>query len=449
MIAELIKLADLNGLTGHEPTRQRPIHWFIDLDSEGRVVGFSPTTAKIETKKGKSREERGKQFATFTNYYMQWKSGKVQGVCTNQNDWLPDFLSGSAVLIFKSGVPGSEDEEKKRLKKHEMWRNLVLKAASENPANKVIAAVANFVKLNADFAVVLRFVPEEKRQETANLLIEFGGKLSFRIQGKIALTDPELAKWWASLVAARRQEVTKHLPVGSDNYMKDKGALTESFPRFKANIALASFDAAPFVSYGLGNQTTTLRIESAEKTAAGLRLLLESENTSMWLGDYTAVFWTVPVNFEARVNGVPFVGLMAQPDPLSVKDFLNGVWGSHPGKLDEAKFYAALLSIPPQGRFSLHSWHTETLNKAKENILSYFRAVALGDSDGEIPSVRQLAFATIAKSKKQKTSPDAELWPHCSRQHYLVIMCRTAFWQWPFFAKGPRWRAQASRIRNS
>ena len=90
VIAELLQLARINGLTGCKSTRPRRIHWFIDLDTNGRVVGFSPTVSAVNTAKGKVKERRGKEFDAFANYHMQWKNGKVQGVCTNDSNWMPD-----------------------------------------------------------------------------------------------------------------------------------------------------------------------------------------------------------------------------------------------------------------------------------------------------------------------------------------------------------------------
>ena len=37
MISELMRVAESAGLAGYESRRQRPIHWFVDLDADGRI----------------------------------------------------------------------------------------------------------------------------------------------------------------------------------------------------------------------------------------------------------------------------------------------------------------------------------------------------------------------------------------------------------------------------
>jgi hypothetical protein len=65
MISELIQVADRwasGRLTGQEPHRQRFVHWFVDLDSKGNVLGFSPTAGQ--------EEKKAKRFALPANYRL-------------------------------------------------------------------------------------------------------------------------------------------------------------------------------------------------------------------------------------------------------------------------------------------------------------------------------------------------------------------------------------------
>jgi hypothetical protein len=52
VLEELLAIAESEGLSGQEPYRARSIHWFIDLDSEGRLIGFTPTTAPSVSRSG-------------------------------------------------------------------------------------------------------------------------------------------------------------------------------------------------------------------------------------------------------------------------------------------------------------------------------------------------------------------------------------------------------------
>ena len=426
MISELIGIADLNGLTGWEAVRRRPIHWFIDLDNNGRVLGFSPTTISAFTKSGERKDSRGKEFTVAANYHMQWKNGKVQGVCLNDSNWLPDFLSGPANEIFPAGVTGDrihrlrkviearknggkKFSDRNRLYKLGLWRRLVFKAARENPENSVIKAIEDFIRDPNK----LRFsdLPVSFAGDTGPRLIEAldDGKenLSFRVNGRIAVADPELRRWWVEQVRKRRAEVMEHLQVGTDAYQLGEGRVTKYFPTVFSSIPFASFNAAPFTSYGLGSQTTTMRLETAEKTSAGLNWLLSRDDTRLNLADETAVFWAMPEDQEvgkARASAVPFVRLLEKADTLAVRDFLRGIWGGRPIQFDSGRFYAATL-LPGQGRFSVRSWHTDTLPRAQENLKNWFTALSLDSLDEGTATLNQLAEATISKAKRQKAKP--------------------------------------------
>ncbi|MBU4200922.1 MAG: type I-C CRISPR-associated protein Cas8c/Csd1 [Verrucomicrobia bacterium] len=402
MIAELLNLADLNALTGHEPTRSRRIHWFIDLDLDGRVIGFSPTVRQVVTKKGETKEMRGKEFPVFANYHMQVRDEKVTGVCTNQNNWLPDLLCGEIdEVIAPSGSAG-----KTAKRNHEAWCALVNSAAvAANRSNRLLDAVSRFIDLATSLDDLLSCSKYDK-DAIKTALIEKGETVAFRVEGQVVFANAGIVEWWTRYVADQRAEVMKLLPMGADAYQSGDGALTESFPRFIRGIALASFDAAPFVSYGLNNQTSTMRVETAERCAAAMRLLLESRNNSLSLGDYTTIFWTVPKEKENSC-GVPFVSVLEEHDPCQVRDYLAGAWGVGHDDIDESQFYAALLHIPSQGRFSVQSWQTDTLRNAKRHMQAYFDAVRLGPDEENVSTIRQLAVATTAKSKKKTVLPAA------------------------------------------
>ena len=427
MISELIRIAGLNGITGWEPKRRYSIHWFIELDGTGRVVGFSPTTVSSFTKSGERKDSRGKQFAVPANYHMQWKNGKVQSVCTNDSNWLPDFLCGPANEIFPAGVGGNriyrlreviaavrrggaKHPDRNRLCKLGLWRRLVFKAERENPANQTIKAVASFIrnphKLRlADMRISFEGEAGKRLFES---LDEGKETLSFRVNGRIAVADPALRHWWAEQVQKQRAEVCEHLLAGSDAYEPGRGPITEYYPTVFSSVPFASFGSATFTSYGLGSQTAMLRLETAEKLAAGLNWLLSRDDSSFKLADETAVFWAVAEEAEtgkARMSAVPFVRLLEQADTLAVRDFLRGIWGGRPVQIKADRFYAATFCPAGKGRFSVRSWHTDTLPRAQHNLQEWFKALSLGAADEGTPTLNQLAEATIAKAKGQKTSP--------------------------------------------
>jgi CRISPR-associated protein Csd1 len=63
------------------------------------------------------------------------------------------------------------------------------------------------------------------------------------------------------------------------------------------------------------------------------------------------------------------------------------------------------ILLKSTGRFAVRSWHTDTLASVDKHVQQYFRAIALPESQERSPTLRDLAWATIAKTKKQKTKP--------------------------------------------
>lgn len=402
MISELMHLAEAAGLTGFESRRKRPIHWIIDLDAEGHVVGFSPTTVTVETKRGEKKERRGKEFAVPANYHMQWKDGKIQSVCTNQHNWLPDFLTGPANEIFPDGVTG----ENHVAQKQKLWAERISEAAKDRPDNTSIQALSAWLKHGPQFDNLTLPCEEQERQRIIEDLDAGKEMISFRVAGRLITADLQLREWWAEWVTQQRDEVIKKLneklKPGRDNYSEGTGPITEYFPSVFGSVPFASFNKVPFISYGLGSQTATFRLETAEKTAAGLNALLNDSRSSLWLGDETAVFWAVD-RTNRKAQHADFLQLLDQPDPLAVRDYLKSIWGSRPSELAQQDFHVAIL-LKGTGRFSVRSWHTDTLARADEHVRHYFATIQL-ESDDATPALRDMASATITQARKQKAKP--------------------------------------------
>lgn len=392
MIAELIGVADNwsdGPLTGKEPYRRRPVHWFIDLDDKGDVLGFIPTVGQD---KGKA-----KRFALPANYRLG---------SPNQHNWRPDFLSGPANEIFPDGVFGENSKKQKQSK----WRDLVLKAVNDLPSNETIQSLAAFIEGNPAFSELP--MPELKDDDAKNRWLENFNKsgageltLSFRVNGRLVFRDADVKSWWENQFQQQRNEIVKYLRSGKDMFLPGSGPLTESSPTVFGNIPLASFDKAPFRSYGLERQTATFRLQTVEKAAAALNALRTNPSTKVQLGDQIAVFWTVEKSSKRQISA-DFMQLLDQPDTLAVRDYLKGIWGSHLPEIEEADFHVAIL-FKGTGRFSVRSWHTDTLGNADRHVKRYFNAIVTLPDIVEGIGLGDIARATIAKTKRQKTKPTA------------------------------------------
>jgi CRISPR-associated protein Csd1 len=244
----------------------------------------------------------------------------------------------------------------------------------------------------------------DERSAALKRLGEGSELISFRVNGTILIQFPEIKAWWASHVAKEREQVLNVLSPGADFYQAGVGKLTEYAPVVFKSIPFVSYDKAPFMSFGLGKQTTPYRLETVEKAAAALNWLLASNDCNKQMGDLTAVFWAAD---DRQVTSGGFVELLESKDPLTVKDFFSGIWASTAREIDAMDFYSAILS-KSKGRFAVCSWHTETLANAQKNVRRWLTALALPTTGSEEPRyipISDLAACTVRKSKETRPSP--------------------------------------------
>ena len=411
MIAELVEYAESIPMTGREPFRSRPVHWLIELDEKGDLLGFTPTSAaNASTKSGLLGERRGKLFLIPANYLLG---------SPNDSNWQPDFLTGTAGEVFPAGVDGNlifrlrevvndrkrygkKHPERQRLRKLGLWRRMVFRCERESPSNGTIRAIATFIRnpRRLDFHALPISVSGASRERLMDDFRRGNQTLSFRVGGIIAFNDPALTRWWKEVEFPRIhvRETAQFVEVGRDAFQTGMSALTNSSPCVFGNVPFVSFNGAPFRSFGLGDQTARLRLDTVEKAAAALNRLRQHASTSLSLGDETAIFWAVQ---DRRPVDCSFITLIQSADPLAVADYLNCVWGAGPNKLNEALFHLAILQ-DGTGRFSVRSWDSGFLRDVDRHLRDYFEAIRL--PVGTPVNLKAMARSTIPKTKKDSST---------------------------------------------
>jgi CRISPR-associated protein Cas8c/Csd1 subtype I-C len=380
MIAELVKQADLMGLTGREPFRSRPIHWLIELDDTGQVIGFTSTVGETTTSKGKLKEKKGKIFTTTTNYLLG---------SPNQHNWNPDFLTGPAVEVFPGGVDGHNPKPEKQQK----FFDLTIRAQKELPTNAIINAIVSFLKM----AKSLSTLPSAPTSEgDIKELMKDECRLGFRVAGKLALEDAEIRKWWEKTRHAELlvEQTGQFSQMGEDSFQVGEGIIAESSPCVFGNVPLASFNAAPFYSYALGKQTAKFRLDTAEKAAVALNALLKEKDNHLYMGDQVAVFWATSENKNVDCS---FLALIETDDSRAVRDYLESIWVGHSKEINKSAFTLLLLE-KGTGRFAVKSWSSDSLDNVSENFKKYLEAIRLRNSAPV--GIRSLAECTIAQGTK-------------------------------------------------
>jgi len=472
MIQALLDLADALLLKTPAPFGKRPIHYFLDLDLNGNLIGISPTCRTTE----KGEERMGKEFECPAFFPLMLVDGEVKA---NGGGGISvaELATGDTMEVFRTRVvfpkgkdpcfehldppissdkseanpdddvdeDDSEAEEttskKNQFYRHANWKDLhklLFKGVrARGKLGRHHWSLWKFIvrAKHLDSADYLRLVtlpdlgqaagetPEELEKERKKLkqsrnraLKDLGNaQFAFRVAGKVMLRDSAIVDWWRDEYAKLRTEIAAKLPSGEDGYRFQKSELvqvtkrlTSVFPNIKGVpksgtwCPLASFDKAPFKSYGLDKMTAPVCLETAERLAGTLNFLLKHPQQHYKLGNTVAVFWAVrPSGLAEPLDLCDLLDGEKNPDPLEVLDFLKNIYGHAADGPSEARFYCALLSSP-KSRVTVRSWHTDTLPKVSARSREYFRIVSLPTvwGDAKTSSLNELADATIAKSSK-------------------------------------------------
>ncbi|OGR07024.1 MAG: hypothetical protein A2511_18105 [Deltaproteobacteria bacterium RIFOXYD12_FULL_50_9] len=418
MITELLQLGNRLGLTGHEAFGMRKVHWFIDLDIAGNFLGISTTVAKVRRgKKGEWTEEFGKKFSCPVFFFMNLNQNGGITATAGGGRAVAELATGSVteiwgkVIEIKNNVARILDLPNNQTYKHQNFLDLHERLAKAKNGSKTIAAVNSYLKSKPIF-------PLNYFKDTRLLKQAAGQQFSFRVAGRPIVNDSDVRQWWVDEFNSRRNDIIKKLPAGKDAFPHGsqddcRGSLTVVFPHVSGIpggggwCPLASFNAIPTQSYGLGAMTASVRLDVAEKATAALNWLLIDETSHKRMGDSVFVFWSVD---ETAADSPPqpldFGNLMSAADPLQVREFLKNAWGGYAQFPDTSRFYAAVLSSP-QSRVTVRSWHTETLPQAVDHFRRWLDCSILPDQWGEESptSIAQLADCTILKGKNSKPLP--------------------------------------------
>jgi CRISPR-associated protein Cas8c/Csd1 subtype I-C len=453
MITELLQLYERikYDVNIDQPFAKRRIHWIIDLDERGKVIGISPTVSRNSDGKGKIKEFFGKEYRCPAAFFLKLREEKekkekpdkhngkgrekrakgqkqrVVVAAAGGGNIPPELLSGKPLQIFGEEPSIKKDKqggviEKKAVKvekgipksNHDVFVALhsrfLNSFESKNPLPYELRALKAFFdkKQGIPFdAFSLQDIAQLTKDQ----------RFSFRVNGRLLFQLPDATKWWGDEVKQQRESVLQWLPHGTDPFAQDNAnndsALAVRFPHIQGipngggYCPIASFDKAPTQSFGLGEITMPLGLETAEKASASVNWLLSDETSHRRMGDAVIVFWAVDESKPASLpQPLDFGALMSEADPLQVREFLKNVWGGYAQLPDTSRFYAAVLSSP-QSRVTVRSWHTETLPQVIDHFRGWLEFSILPDHWGvESPtSIGQLADCTVQRSKNSKPLP--------------------------------------------
>src|SRR5581483_9534558 len=270
--------------------QKTPIRWLIDLDHEGNLLGFVPTTG--EGKKGKN--DRGKE-------YEAPHIARSSGV---RAKLLAD--TGKYVL----GLIGDKDKQERVDDCHFAFVEQV-KTCATATQDPFVTAVQQFLeKLDRTSLVV----PDD---------LNPSHNLTFRVDGILPIHQKAVQNYWASVAGTDEDNETES-PADSMQCLIC-GEIRPAVKRlpFKikripggqsSGMALISANAPAFESYGLEASLIAPPCQDCgERFSKAANSLIESEETHITIGPLVYLFWTK--------EDVPFsvASLLSRPESSEVR----------------------------------------------------------------------------------------------------------------------------------
>ncbi|WP_373545182.1 type I-C CRISPR-associated protein Cas8c/Csd1 [Chamaesiphon sp.] len=362
--------------------RKINVSWFIDLATDGSLIGFVPIGGESKSKKGKE----------IIAPYI-----KRAGVKPN-----PQLLVDNGEYIL--GIVRAKSDPERAIKCHASFKELMIHCHAETGEEK-LSAVTKFLStwnLSNQKLIPSGFSPEDN--------------LTFRVSGEIlgdaALSIKSIEKFWEKytskssdeedsskkmlcLVTGELSSVVQRMPESIRGLIGGQPSGTE----------LVSANKKPFTSYGLENSLTSpISRDAAEKFAKALNYLLSDERHRMYIGSTAYVFWTKE---KTEFNPISFFN---NPDIEDVKNLLASPFSaSQMYGVESQEFYALSLTAS-MARSVVRDWLETTIDNVHSNLQQWFGNQKIVDENGDVGkplSISEISISLIRTNKKGR-KPDYE-----------------------------------------
>jgi CRISPR-associated protein Csd1 len=356
--------------------QKTPIRWLIDLDGEGNLIGFVPTTAEG----GKGKNDRGKEYEAP---YVARSSGVRAKLLAD---------TGKYVL----GLAGEKDKQERIDECHQAFVEQV----------KACAAATGEVSVQA----VLQFL-ETLNLSKLSLPKDFNPahNLTFRVDGALPMHLQTVQNYWASVAGGGDRDEAES--TGGLMQCLICGQLRPAVKRLQFKIkripggqssgmALISANAPAFESYGLeASRIAPTCQDCGERFSKAANVLIEGEDTHITVGPLVYLFWTR--------EEMPFsvAALLSHPEPDEVRALIASVFSGQQAAtgLETAPFYATAFSASG-GRVVVRDWLDTTVANTRQNLARYFALQQIVERDGAVGApygLFPLAAATVRDANRE------------------------------------------------
>lgn len=365
----LQKLAEYSARIKRPPANyiEKPIVWIIDIDSNGNLLGITPT--------GDPKDRTS--LKTFLCPHIM-RAAAVK----------PKLLSDNGEYVLGVGREGGNPEKVKT--RHEAFVKIV-RGCAEATGNPDVKAVLQFLdKLDPDsLSLDETFHPSHE--------------LTFRVDDRLPIDHNDVREYWASTFMDEKAKKMQCIVCGRMRIPEKR--FQQKIKRIpqgqQAGNALISANVPAFESHGLkASLIAPTCADCVEKFSLALNDLLRRQDTHISVGPVAYVFWTKEdVDFSAAE-------LLSDPDPQKVKALIQAAFkgSDHTAEEDLTPFYAAALTASGS-RIAVRDWIDTTVGSAKQSMALYFQLQAITNWDGAEGSPLKLSSLSGATVRDFKDLP--------------------------------------------
>ena len=379
-----------------------PVAHIVLINHDGSPVSPKPIPRMDETT---ARGRRG----------LDMKAPAVQRAASVK----PLLLADNGEYTF--GRARDPKKQERATRAHQAYVELLSRCA-EATREPSVAAVQRFYELGGVEQLELADDWDHGLKVTFEVRMEDGTR-----QRPIDL--PAVQGFWLEENLPKQDEAEQCLVCGQRKPVLDRlqGKIKGIRGGQSAGTSIISANEEAYESYGLkASKTAPTCRDCGEGFTRGLNKLLEDEQTRLYVGDTTFVFWTKNQDFDLG-------SFMKNPDPQKVGALLSSVKrGGAPAEIDPANFYAAALSASG-GRAVVRDWMDTTVGNTEVNIARWFQMQRIADPRDEDPEGRhprslslfQLAASTVRTARDLTTTTPRALFGTATQGRPLPM--ETAF----------------------
>lgn len=350
ILAKLKEYADTRMDLPPAMYRSQPVRWFINLNAEGQLEGFTPLGGTSKT------DKRGMDFVVPDVI----RTGNIKAKVLVDNG---EYVLG----IGKEGTATS-----KVMARFQNFKEVLQTCYVETQESDVLA--------------VIRFLetwqPSPEQIKKLPLGFDSGDTIAFRVNDNNPAELPSVQQFWARYTSASSDSspnTAQCLITGEMTSVEARmPGKVKGIPGGQTSgTSLVSANAQAFEHYGLKNSLTSpISRDAAERFTKALNHLISDENSRLYVGTLIYTFWT---RKETKFNAWK---LLSNPKPEDVKLLFQSPFsGNEVHQLVSDEFYALALSASG-GRAVIRDWLETTISEAQKNLARYFKAQEICTQDG-------------------------------------------------------------------